>query len=89
MKGKKTFAINGKDISFRFDLNALERYTEHYNISMDELEPSLNKIGNIKFLIQCLSISGGNELSLDEVGSMDISLLTELMQMVKGSAGND
>jgi hypothetical protein len=88
MKGIKHINIDGKKIAFKFDLNALETFTDEVGIGLDGLEEALNKVSNIKLFIQCLSSSGGTELTSEQIGSMDFSVLNQVFELLKESMGN-
>ena len=88
MKGNKTVTINGVEYSFRFDLNALERFTEEAGVGLNGIDEALDKVSNIKLFIQALSASGGKEVSSDVIGTMDFSQMTETFELVRESVGN-
>lgn len=88
MKGQKKVHIAGKEVSLRFDLNALEQFTEATQTGLADIDGALDKPKNIKMFIQCLAESGGSKISLDEIGSLDFTQLAEIFALVKESAGN-
>lgn len=87
-KGEKKVEIAGKEIKLRFDLNALDSFCETNDVGLDELDSALNKPSKIKSFIQCLAISGGSEISLDEIGSLALDELHNVFEIVKESTGN-
>jgi hypothetical protein len=47
MKGTKKVTIDGKAYAFKFDLNALERFTEEAGVGLNGLDEALDKVANI------------------------------------------
>jgi hypothetical protein len=88
MKGNKSININGVDYTFRFDLNALERFTEEAGVGLNSIDEALDKVANIKLFIQALSASGGQEVPKDAIGKMEFSQLSEVFDLVRESVGN-
>lgn len=88
MKGKKAIVIDGVEYSFRFDLNALERFTEEAGVGLNSIDEALDKVANIKLFIQALSASGGKEVPKESIGTMDFSQLSEVFELVRESVGN-
>lgn len=88
MKGSKKVNISGKSYAFRFDLNALERFTEEAGVGLNSMDEALDKVANLKLFIQALSASGGEEVPVDEIGKMDFVQLNEVFELVRESMGN-
>ncbi len=88
MKGKKGLRIGDRNIVFKFDLNALETFTESVGVDLNGIDQALTKVSNIKVFIKALSESGGNPLSDKEIGEMDFVLLNEVFELVRESVGN-
>lgn len=88
MAGTKTITIDGESYSFRFDLNALERFTEEAGVGLNGIDEALDKVANIKLFIQALSASGGKEVPKEAIGTMDFMLLQEVFDIVRDSVGN-
>jgi len=88
MKGKKSLKIAGKSVVFKFDLNALETFTEEAGTDLNGIDQALNKVSNIKIFIKALSASGGTELTDEEIGGMDFALLNDVFELVRESVGN-
>jgi hypothetical protein len=88
MKGKKHIKIGRRNIVFKFDLNALEAFTEEAGVDLGEIDSALNKVSNIKIFIKALSVSGETPLTDDEIGKMDFSTLNEVFALVRESTGN-
>lgn len=88
MKGSKKVNIAGKSYSFRFDLNALERFTEEAGVGLNSMDEALDKVSNLKLFIQALSASGGEEVPKDDIGKMDFVQLNEVFELVRESMGN-
>jgi hypothetical protein len=88
MKGTKKVTIDGKAYSFKFDLNALERFTEEAGVGLNGLDEALDKVANIKLFIQALSASGGDEVPKEAIGTMDFSQLAQVFELVRESVGN-
>jgi hypothetical protein len=88
MAGTKSITIDGVDYSFKFDLNALERFTEEAGVGLNSIDAALDKVANIKLFIQALSASGGNEVPADVIGTMDFAQLNEIFSLVSESVGN-
>lgn len=88
MKGSKKVTIDGISYSFRFDLNALERFTEEAGVGLNGLDEALDKVPNIKLFIQALSASGGKEVPSESIGTMDFAQLSQVFDLVKESVGN-
>ncbi len=88
MKGSKKVNISGKSYAFRFDLNALERFTEEAGVGLNSMDEALDKVANLKLFIQALSASGGEEIPVDKIGKMDFVQLNEVFELVRESMGN-
>lgn len=88
MKGTKKVTISGIDYSFRFDLNALERFTEEAGVGLNDMDEALNKVSNLKLFIQALSASGGKEIPTDVIGTMDFTQISQVFELVRDSVGN-
>ena len=52
MKGSKSLKIAGKSVVFKFDLNALETFTEEAGTDLNGIDQALNKVSNIKIFIK-------------------------------------
>jgi hypothetical protein len=50
MKGKKSLKIAGKDVVFKFDLNALETFTEQAGVDLNGIDEALIKYQTSKSL---------------------------------------
>jgi len=88
MKGSKKVTISGNSYSFRFDLNALERFTEEAGVGLNSMDEALDKVANLKLFIQALSASGGKEVPSEDIGKMDFVQLNEVFELVRESMGN-
>lgn len=88
MKGSKKVTIAGNSYSFRFDLNALERFTEEAGVGLNSMDEALDKVANLKLFIQALSASGGKEVPSEDIGKMDFVQLNEVFELVRESMGN-
>ena len=88
MKGSKSLKIADKDVVFKFDLNALETFTEQAGVDLNGIDKALNKVSNIKIFIKALSASGGTELTDEEIGGMDFALLNDVFELERESVGN-
>lgn len=88
MKGSKSLKIAGKEVVFKFDLNALESFTEQAGVDLNGIDEALNKVSNIKIFIKALSVSGGTELSDEEIGAMEFTVLNNVFELVRESVGN-
>lgn len=88
MKGKKSISIDGVEYFFKFDLNALERFTEEAGCGLNSIDEALDKVANIKLFIQALSSSGGKEVPKEAIGTMDFVQLSEIFELVRESVGN-
>lgn len=88
MKGKKGLKIGNRNIIFKFDLNALESFTEEAGVDLSGIDQALTKVSNIKIFIKALSVSGGNPLTDTEIGEMDFVVLNEVFELVRESVGN-
>jgi hypothetical protein len=56
MKGTKKVTIDDKAYAFKFDLNALERFTEEAGVGLNGLDEALDKVANIKLFIQAFPL---------------------------------
>ncbi len=88
MKGSKSVKIKGIEYTFRFDLNALERFTEEAGVGLNSIDEALDKVANIKLFIQALSASGGKEVPKEAIGTIDFIQLNEIFELVRESVGN-
>lgn len=88
MAGTKKVTIDGKAYAFKFDLNALERFTEEAGVGLNGLDEALDKVANIKLFIQALSASGGDEVPKEAIGTMDFTQISQVFELVRDSVGN-
>lgn len=88
MKGQTKVQIGEKEVSLRFDLNALDSFCEKADCGLSELDKALDTPKNIKLFVQCLAESGGSKVSTEEIGALGFSELNAVFELVKSSAGN-
>lgn len=87
MKGQKKVSIGEKEVTLRFDLNALSAFCDELEVGLSELDAKLDVPSNIIFFIQCLAESGGSKVSKDEIGKLGFDELSNIFDLVKESAG--
>ena len=85
MKGKKGLKIGNRNIIFKFDLNALESFTEEAGVDLSGIDQALTKVSNIKIFIKALSVnawsiplrstpaSSGKDICRAPAGALQIS----------------
>lgn len=78
MRPKKV-NIGDKEVTLSLDLNAITSFCEKYNIDFTEWESALNHPGKIRHFLYCMAISGGTEVTEEEIGKMGLEEMTEVL----------
>ena len=87
MKGTKTVQVDGKEITLRFDLGAIEDFCEDLDIGFSEWEKEVfDKPKSLRKFIYYMAKSGGSDIEADELRKMTVTELSDIAEIIGESA---
>lgn len=77
--------LNGKELSLRFDLGAIEDFCEDMDVDFSEFNTkALQSPKGIRYLIYHMAIAGGSEVTLEELKRLEFSELNKFTEFISG-----
>ena len=90
MKGKSFITLNEKKLNVSFDVGALEDYCEDLGIEMDQVEPSLQNLKNIRiFLYHSIEPELKKDIKKEDLRKLHLSELRVMHNLIhEADSGN-